>query len=161
SLANNTPSAANVPAYADIVRERSILRQLLAAAGEISDAAYNPGERSAGEVLDFAEKRVFDISEQRARRRGGYEPIAALLTKAVDRIDRLYRTQGSVAGVPTGFTDLDEMTSGLQPADLVIIAARPSMGKTTLAMNIAENAALGHKVAVAVFSMEMPGTQLA
>ena len=161
SLANNTPSAANVPAYADIVRERSILRQLLSAAGDISDAAYNPGERSAGEVLDYAEKQVFDISEQRARRRGGYEPIAALLTKTVDRIDQLYRTQGTVIGVPTGFTDLDEMTSGLQSSDLVIIAARPSMGKTTLAMNIAENAALGHKVPVAVFSMEMPGTQLA
>jgi replicative DNA helicase len=161
ALANNTPSAANVPAYANIVRERSILRQLLATASEISETAYSPGERSAGEVLDFAEKRIFDISEQRTRRRGSYEPIAALLTKTVDRIDQLYRTQGSVTGVPTGFTDLDERTSGLQPADLVIIAGRPSMGKTALAMNIAENAAVGHKLPVAIFSMEMPGTQLA
>jgi replicative DNA helicase len=161
SLANNTPSAANVLAYADIVRERSILRQLLHATADISDAAYDPGDRTAGEVLDFAEKRVFDISESRARRRGGYEPIAALLTKTVDRIDQLYRTQGAVTGVPTGFTDLDDKTSGLQASDLIVIAGRPSMGKTTLAMNIAENAAVGHKIPVAIFSMEMPGTQLA
>ena len=161
SLANNTPSAANVPAYADIVRERSILRQLLAAAHDISEAAYNPGGRTALEVLDYAEKRIFDISEKRARRRGSYEPIASLLTKTVDRIDQLYRTQGTVTGVPTGFTDLDEKTSGLQKSDLIIIAGRPSMGKTTFAMNIAENAAVGHKIPVAVFSMEMPGTQLA
>jgi len=129
SLANNTPSAANVAAYAEIVRERSILRQLLNATGEISDAAYNPGDRSAGQVLDFAEKRVFDISESRARRRGGYEPIASLLTKTVDRIDELYRKQGAITGVATGFTDLDDKTSGLQPSDLVVIAGRPSMGK--------------------------------
>ncbi len=161
SLANNTPSAANVPAYADIVRERSVLRQLLGAANDISETAYNPGERTASEVLDFAEKRIFDISEQRSRRRGGYEPMASILTKTVDRIDELYRTQGSVTGVPTGFTDLDDKTSGLQPSDLIIIAGRPSMGKTTLAMNIAENAAVGHKLPVAIFSMEMPGTQLA
>jgi len=161
SLANNTPSAANVPAYADIVRERSILRQLLAACHDISEAAYNPGGRTALEILDYAEKRIFDISEKRARRRGGYEPIASLLTKTVDRIDQLYRTQGTVTGVPTGFTDLDEKTSGLQKSDLIIIAGRPSMGKTTFAMNIAENAAVGHKIPVAVFSMEMPGTQLA
>ncbi len=161
SLANNTPSAANVAAYAEIVRERSILRQLLHATGEISDAAYNPGDRSANQVLDYAEKRVFDISESRARRRGGYEPIASLLTKTVDRIDELYRKQGAITGVATGFTDLDEKTSGLQPSDLVVIAGRPSMGKTTLAMNIAENAAVGHKIPVAIFSMEMPGTQLA
>jgi len=161
SLANNTPSAANVAAYAEIVRERSILRHLLHATGEISDAAYNPGDRSANQVLDYAEKRVFDISESRARRRGGYEPIASLLTKTVDRIDELYRKQGAITGVATGFTDLDEKTSGLQPSDLVVIAGRPSMGKTTLAMNIAENAAVGHKIPVAIFSMEMPGTQLA
>jgi len=161
SLANNTPSAANVAAYAEIVRERSILRQLLQATGEISDAAYSPGDRSASQVLDYAEKRVFDISEGRARGRGGYEPIAALLTKTVDRIDELYRKQGDITGVATGFSDLDEKTSGLQPSDLIIIAGRPSMGKTTLAMNIAENAAVGHKIPVAIFSMEMPGTQLA
>jgi replicative DNA helicase len=161
SLANNTPSAANVSAYADIVRERSVLRQLLGAAHDISETAYNPGERTASEVLDVAEKRIFDISEQRSRKRGGFEPIASILTKTVDRIDELYRTQGSITGVATGFTDLDDKTSGLQPSDLIIIAGRPSMGKTTLAMNIAENAAVGHKLPVAIFSMEMPGTQLA
>ena len=161
ALANNTPSAANVAAYADIVRERSILRQLLQTATDISETAYNPDGRTAGEVLDLAEKRIFDISEQGARRRGGYEPISSLLTKTVDRIDELYRSPGSITGVATGFTDLDDKTSGLQPSDLVIIAGRPSMGKTTLAINIAENAAVGHKIPVAIFSMEMPGTQLA
>jgi replicative DNA helicase len=161
SLANNTPSAANVAAYADIVRERSILRQLLNVARDVTETAYNPEGRSAGEVLDLAEKKIFDISEQRARRRGGVESIATILTKTVDRIDELYRTQGSITGVPTGFTDLDDKTSGLQPSDLVIIAGRPSMGKTTLAINMAENAAVGHKIPVAIFSMEMPGTQLA
>ncbi|MFL6649852.1 MAG: replicative DNA helicase [Sulfurifustaceae bacterium] len=161
ALANNTPSAANVPAYADIVRERSILRQLITTANDVSEAAYNPGERNADEVLDFAEKRIFDINENRARKRGGFQPIASILTQTVDRIDQLYRTHGTVTGVPTGFTDLDDKTSGLQPSDLIIIAGRPSMGKTTLAMNIAENAAVGHKLPVAIFSMEMPGTQLA
>lgn len=161
ALANNTPSAANVPAYADIVRERSILRQLLNASNDISDNVYNPGERTAGQVLDYAEKRIFDISEQRARKRGGYEPISSILTETVNRIDELYRKQGSVTGVSTGFTDLDEKTSGLQPSDLIIIAGRPSMGKTTFSMNIAENAAVGNKIPVAIFSMEMPGTQLA
>ena len=161
SLANNTPSAANVPAYADIVRERSVLRQLLGAARDISDTAYNPDGRSAGEVLDIAEKRIFDISEQRARGRSGVQHIASILTKTVDRIDELYRAQGSITGVATGFTDLDDKTSGLQPSDLIIVAGRPSMGKTTLAINMAENAAVGRKVPVAIFSMEMPGTQLA
>jgi len=160
SLANNTPSAANITAYADIVRERSILRQLVQAAGDIGDSAYHPEGRSAPELLDQAEKRIFDISEKGARR-GGFEPIHALLTKAVDRIDTLFRSQSAITGVPTGFSDLDDMTSGLQGSDLIIIAGRPSMGKTTLAMNIAENAAVGQKLKVAVFSMEMPGTQLA
>lgn len=160
SLANNTPSAANVAAYADIVRERSILRQLLGAARDISDSAYNTDGRSAGEVLDVAEKKIFDISEQRARNRGGVRHIASILTQTVDRIDQLYRAQGSITGVATGFSDFDDKTSGLQPSDLIIIAGRPSMGKTTLAINMAENAAVGHKVPVAIFSMEMPGTQL-
>ncbi|MBI3900236.1 MAG: replicative DNA helicase [Gammaproteobacteria bacterium] len=161
SLANNTPSAANIVAYADIVRERSILRQLLNAARDISDTAYSPDGRTASEVLDLAEKRIFDINEQSAKRRGGFERISSILTKTVDRIDELYRRQGSITGVSTGFTDLDDKTSGLQPSDLIIIAGRPSMGKTTLAINMAENAAVGHGVPVAIFSMEMPGTQLA
>ncbi|OGI42346.1 MAG: replicative DNA helicase [Candidatus Muproteobacteria bacterium RBG_16_65_31] len=161
TLANNTPSAANIVAYAEIVRERSIMRQLLQAAGDIGNATYSPEGRTAKELLDLAEKRIFDISEAGAHRRGAFERINALLTRAVDRIDTLFRSQSSITGVPTGFTDLDNMTSGLQAADLIIIAGRPSMGKTSLAMNIAENAAVGHKLPVAVFSMEMPGTQLA
>lgn len=161
SLANNTPSAANIAAYADIVRERSILRQLLQAASDISNSTYSTEGRSAGELLDLAEKRIFDISENGARRRGGFEPIKSLLAKTVDRIDLLYQSQNAITGVATGFNDLDEKTSGLQPSDLIIVAGRPSMGKTTLAMNMAENAAVGHKIPVAIFSMEMPGTQLA
>ncbi|OGI45655.1 MAG: replicative DNA helicase [Candidatus Muproteobacteria bacterium RBG_16_65_34] len=160
SLANNTPSAANIAAYAAIVRERAIMRSLVEAAGDISGAAYSPEGRNAAELLDFAEGRILEISEL-GPRRGEFQPINRLLSQAVDRIDALYRSESSITGVPTGFTDLDEMTSGLQAADLIIIAGRPSMGKTSLAMNIAENAAVGHKAPVAVFSMEMPGTQLA
>jgi len=161
SLANNTPSAANVKAYAGIVRERSIMRSLGNAAREISDSIYSPEGRSAAELLDKAEQRILDISEQGARRQGGFQPIKHLLTKAVDRIDELYKSDSALTGTPTGFSDLDDMTSGLQPSDLIILAGRPSMGKTSLAMNIAENAAVGHQKKVAVFSMEMPGEQLA
>lgn len=161
SLANNTPGSANIAAYAEIVRERSIVRQLVEAASDIANSAYIPEGRSAAELLDHAEKQILDISEKGARRRGGFEPINTLLTVAVDRIDALYRSKSSITGVPTGFTDLDEMTSGLQPSDLVVIAGRPGMGKTALAMNIVENAAVGQKLPVAVFSMEMPGSQLA
>ena len=160
ALANNTPSAANIAAYAAIVRERSVLRELLRATADISEATYAPQRRSAQELIDYAEKRIFDISEK-GHRRGEFQPINRLLSQAVDRIDQLYRSTSPLTGVPTGFTDLDDMTSGLQAADLVIIAGRPSMGKTSLAMNVAENAAVGHKIPVAVFSMEMPGSQLA
>jgi replicative DNA helicase len=160
TLANNTPGAANIAAYANIVRERSVLRDLLRATSEISAATYAPDGRNARDLMDFAEKRIFEISEK-GNRRGEFQPINRLLSEAVDRIDQLYRSTSPLTGVPTGFTDLDEMTSGLQPADLVIIAGRPSMGKTSLAMNMAENAAVGHKIPVAVFSMEMPGSQLA
>ncbi len=160
SLANNTPSAANIAAYAAIVRERAILRRLIQASGEISAAAYSPEGRSALEVLDRAEERILEISET-GNRRGNFQPITALLSQAVERIDQLFRSDSPLTGVPTGFADLDEMTSGLQPGDLIIIAGRPSMGKTSLAMNIAENAAVGHKTPVAIFSLEMPGSQLA
>ena len=160
TLANNTPSAANIVAYAAIVRENSVMRELVRAASEIGNLVYSPDGRSATELLDIAEKRIFDINEK-GHRRGEFQPLNTLLSKAVDRIDQLFRSQSSITGVATGFNDLDDMTSGLQPSDLVIIAGRPSMGKTSLAMNIAENAAVGHKIPVAVFSMEMPGTQLA
>jgi replicative DNA helicase len=160
TLANNTPSAANIAAYGAIVRENAILRELIRASSDISTVAYRPEGRRAAELLDFAEARVMEISEK-GHRRGEFQPISRLLSLAVDRIDQLYRADSNITGVPSGFADLDDMTSGLQPADLIIIAGRPSMGKTTLAMNIAENAAIGHKVPVAVFSMEMPGSQLA
>jgi replicative DNA helicase len=160
SLANNTPSAANIAAYAAIVRERAILRRLIQASGEISAAAYGTEGRSAQEILDRAEERILQISET-GNRRGNFQPISSLLSQAVERIDQLFRSDSPLTGVPTGFTDLDNMTSGLQPGDLVIIAGRPSMGKTSLAMNVAENAAVGHKIPVAIFSLEMPGSQLA
>ncbi|MHB8535447.1 MAG: replicative DNA helicase [Sulfuricaulis sp.] len=160
SLANNTPGVANIVAYAAIVRESSVMRELARAASDIGNAVYTPEGRSANELLDLAEKRIFDISEK-GHRRGEFQPLNTLLGKAVDRIDELFRSKSSITGVATGFTDLDEMTSGLQASDLIIIAGRPSMGKTSLAMNMAENAAVGHKIPVAVFSMEMPGTQLA
>ncbi len=161
SLANNTPSAANIGAYANIVRERAILRNLIHTATRIAGSAYSPEGRSASDILDFAERSIFDISEQGAHRRGGFAPIKTLLTKAVDRIDTLFRSESAITGVSTGFKDLDDMTSGLQPGDLVIVAGRPSMGKTSLAMNIAETTAVGGKLPVAIFSMEMPGEQLA
>lgn len=160
ALANNAPGAANIAAYAAIVRERSVLRKLIEVSAEISSQAYNPEGRGAAELLDLAEKRILDIAEK-GRGANAFAPINKLLSEAIERIDALYRSNSSITGVPTGFTDLDEMTSGLQPSDLVIIAGRPSMGKTSLAMNVAENAAVGHKIPVAVFSMEMPGAQLA
>jgi replicative DNA helicase len=161
SLANNTPSAANISAYANIVRERALLRNLIHASNRIAQSAYHTEGRSAGDVLDFAEKSIFDISEQGAHRRGGFTPLKTLLTSAVDRIDELFRSESPITGISTGFKDLDDMTSGLQRGDLIIVAGRPSMGKTSLAMNIAENAAVGTKAPVAIFSMEMPGEQLA
>lgn len=161
ALANNTPSAANIVAYADIVRERSVTRQLIQVANAIGNSAYSPNGRSAVDLLDFAEKSIFDISEKGAHRRGGFQPMKTLLTAAVNRIDKLYHSSSSITGVSTGFGDLDQMTSGLQPADLVIVAGRPSMGKTSFAMNMAEEVAVGQKLPVAIFSMEMPGEQLA
>lgn len=160
TLAKNTPSTANVTAYAEIVRERSVMRHLLSVAGDISRAVYEPEGRSTVELLDFAERNIFAISEMGSRS-GGFQPLTKLLSIAVERIDKLYQSDSPISGLPTGFTDLDGMTSGLQDADLVIVAGRPSMGKTSLAMNIAENVAVGQKLPVAIFSMEMPGEQLA
>lgn len=159
-LANNTPSVANVTAYAEIVREKSVQRQLIGVAGEIADAAYRPGDREVSDLLDFAETKVFSIAEQTATE-GGPEAMQSVMVRAVERIDALFHRGSAITGLPTGLTDLDELTSGLQPADLVIIAGRPSMGKTVLAMNIAEYAALEIKKPVLVFSMEMPADSLA
>ena len=161
NLASNTPSTANILNYARIVRERSILRSLISAANEISDTAYTPEGKTPREVLDHAEKLVFDISEHDGRRRQGFTAIQELLTRSVDHIEELYESKETVTGMPTGFTDLDEMTAGLQRGDLVVVAGRPSMGKTAFAMNVAEFVALEKNRPVAVFSMEMPGEQLA
>ncbi len=159
-LAKDTPSAANVMAYAKIVRFNSVLRQLIHAGTEIADLAYNPGNRKDNEILDEAERRVFEIAEQLVRG-GGFREIKSLLVTAIDRIDRLYNSDERITGLATGFPDFDEMTSGLQKSDLIIVAGRPSMGKTSFATNIAENVSVETQRPVAIFSMEMPGEALA
>ena len=163
SLSLNTPSAANIRRYAEIVRERAIMRQLATAGAEISDSAYNPSGRDAAQLIDEAESKVFHIAEAGARSKQGFVKIDPLLTETVERIDMLYsrENKNDVIGLATGYVDLDRMTSGLQAGELIIIAARPSMGKTALAMNIVEHVALELKKAAAVFSMEMSGSQLA
>jgi replicative DNA helicase len=160
TLARDTPSAANVRSYAEIVRERAILRQLIAAGGEIASSALESSGRTATELVDEAERRVFEIAERGTRSRTGFQSVKEILPATVDRLDSLHQNPGQLTGVATGFTDLDRMTTGLQPGDLVVIAGRPSMGKSTLAVNIAENAAVGHGVPSAVFSMEMSAEQL-
>uniref|UniRef100_UPI002FBF0387 replicative DNA helicase n=1 Tax=Methylovulum miyakonense TaxID=645578 RepID=UPI002FBF0387 len=160
-LAKNTPSAANIVTYANIVRDRSVLRQLIHVGTGIADSAFNPEGRETSELLENAEREVFKIAEQKQRGQGGFIPIKALLAKAVDRIETLFEQDGNITGAATGFTDFDQLTSGLQPADLIIVAGRPSMGKTTIAMNMAENIAIKSDMPVAVFSMEMPGDALA
>ena len=159
-LANNTPSAANIKAYANIIRERSVLRSLIHVGGEISSSAFNPDGRDSHELLDNAERMVFEIAEQGAKGQGGFTAIKDVLTQVVDRIDLLFQQDNPLTGVPTGFNDFDEMTSGLQGGDLIIVAGRPSMGKTTFAMNIAEYVAVTNEKPVAVFSMEMPAGSL-
>ena len=165
ALVENVPTAANIRRYAEIVRERAILRRLASAGGEIADTAYNPLGRSVREILDQAETRVFEIAEHGARGQQGFQELRPLLTQVVERIELLFARENpsDVTGVPTGFTDLDRLTSGLQEGDLVVIAGRPSMGKTALALNIAEYIALSSKVKrpVGLFSMEMGATQLA
>jgi replicative DNA helicase len=158
-LAKNTPSAANIRAYAKAVRERATLRSMIAVAGNIADSAYNPEGRSAEDLLDEAERNIMQISESRPKMTGP-EAINPLLKKAVDRIDELFHSGDSITGLATGFMDLDQRTSGLQKADLVILAARPSMGKTAFAINIAEHATLNQNKPVVVFSMEMPADQI-
>jgi replicative DNA helicase len=161
-LVRETPSAANVRAYAEIVRERSTLRQLISVGGEIAASAYNPEGRDAGEILDEAERRVFEIAESRNKTGSGFVPLRDDLGAVIDRLDMLAQNKGQLTGLSTGFTRLDEMTAGLQKGDLIVVAGRPSMGKTTFALNIAENAAFGpQKAKVGVFSMEMSREQLA
>jgi len=163
TLAQNTPSAANIRRYAEIVRERSVLRRLVTAGDEIATSALNPAGRETKQILDEAETKVFQIAEEGARGRQGFQEIQPLLTKVVERIQELFERAdpSDVTGVPTGFTDLDSKTSGFQPGDLVIIAGRPAMGKTSLALNIGEHVAIDKGMPVAVFSMEMGAGQLA
>ncbi len=161
TLARDTPSAANIRAYADIVRERSLLRKLIRVGGEIAASAFESDGREAHELVDDAERRVFEIAESGRKTGSGFTPLREVLGPTIDRLDMLHQSQGRLTGVSSGFAELDRMTAGLQPGDLIVIAGRPSMGKTTLALNVAENAAIGANVPVAVFSMEMSREQLA
>lgn len=155
-LVEKTPGAANIRAYASIVRERAVLRQLVEVSGNIADAAFNPQGRTSADILDDAESRIFQIAESRSHQSGGPQSINPVLTKALTRIEELFESDASITGMTTGFKDLDGMTSGMQPSDMVIVAGRPSMGKTTFAMNLVENALLRTGKPVLVFSMEMP-----
>lgn len=161
ALAKDAPGSANLKAYADIVRERSVLRQLIRTGNEIASTGFAPEGRSVSELLEVAEQQVFEIAEKGSRGKKGFVGIKKLLNQAVDRIDSLFHSDKSLTGIPTGLDRFDSMTSGLQRGDLVIVAGRPSMGKTSFAMNLAEHAAIREKVPTAVFSMEMSGEQLA
>jgi replicative DNA helicase len=160
SLAKNTPSSANIAAYADIVRKRSVLRQLIEVGGEITESGFTL-DGQPEQLLDDAERKVFAIAER--GNRGGIGPvvISEVLARTVDRIDALFHAKSSITGISSGFTDFDRMTSGLQPSDLIVVAGRPSMGKTTFAMNIAEHSAMKMEKPILIFSMEMPSESLA
>lgn len=158
-LARNIPSVANIRAYAQIVRERATLRQLISASNDIADSAYQPKGRSGDEILDEAERVIFQIAEGRPKT-GGPEGINDILAKTVDRIDELFNSKNELTGISTGYTDLDKKTNGLQQSDLIIIAGRPSMGKTSFAMNLVENAALRTEKVVLVYSLEMPAESI-
>ena len=160
-LAGGVASAVNIAAYADIVRERAIARHLISVGSNIADSGFHPQGRPIAELLDAAESQVFEIAERGARARSGFSAIKDLLPTVVERLDALYRSGTAMTGVSTGFTDLDRMTSGMHPAELIIVAGRPSMGKTSFAMNMVESVAIRARQPVAVFSMEMPAEQLA
>jgi len=159
-LASNTPSAANVRAYAEIVRERSILRQLVDVGAEITSGAFASDGRNSRELLEEAERKVFAIADQDLRTGASFVAIQEAIREAIEKLQELAEHEGDITGIPTGFKDFDAKTAGLQDSDLIIVAGRPSMGKTTLAMNIAENAAIKHEKPVAIFSMEMSAQQL-
>ncbi|MGP1923436.1 MAG: replicative DNA helicase [Arsenophonus sp. NEOnobi-MAG3] len=160
-LAKNTPSVANINAYANIVRERAVVRDMIAVANEIADAGYDPQGRTSEELLDLAESRVFQIAEIRANKDDGPKGIEEILSETVEKIEQLYqKPHDGVTGVSTGYQDLDRKTAGLQNSDLIIIAARPSMGKTTFAMNLCEHAAMTEEKPVLIFSLEMPANQI-
>ena len=161
SLAQYVPSASNIRRYAEIVRERGILRKLVTASDEIATNAFNTQGRPVDKILDEAEQKIFNIGEEGARNKQGFQAMETLVVDLLDRVQEMSENQNDVTGVPTGFYDLDRLTSGLQPGDLVVLAARPSMGKTAFAINIAEHVALKEGLPVAVFSMEMGASQLA
>mgnify|MGYP003482407153 FL=1 len=162
-IANNTPSAANIRRYAEIVHERAVLRRLVTVGDEIASSALNPAGKDVKQLLDQAEQKVFEIAESGARTSQGFVSIDPLLGQVVDRIQELYDQKGDsgVTGVPTGFVDLDRMTAGLQPGDMIVVAGRPSMGKTAFALNIVEHVGVELGLPVAIFSLEMSGPQLA
>ncbi|MGB5292795.1 MAG: replicative DNA helicase, partial [Lysobacterales bacterium] len=159
-LANNTPSAANVGAYADIVREKSILRNLIDVGAAITTSAFTSDGRESKTLLEEAERLVFAIADKGSRGGSGFVSVQDSLKEAMEKIEELNAFEGDIPGIPTGYMDFDRLTAGLQPSDLIIVAGRPAMGKTTFAMNIAENAAIKHGKSVAVFSMEMASLQL-
>ena len=159
-LANNTPSAANVGAYADIVREKSILRNLIDVGAAITTSAFASDGRESKTLLEEAERLVFAIADKGSRGGSGFVSVQDSLKEAMAKIEELNAFEGDITGIPTGYLDFDRLTAGLQPSDLIIVAGRPAMGKTTFAMNIAENAAIKHGKTVAVFSMEMASLQL-
>ena len=161
SLVRDTPGAGNIRRYAEIIRERAVLRDLIRVGNEISASGYRPEGREISDLVDQAEQRVFEIAERGERPGTGYVRIGDRLTAVVDRLDILHQSSGSITGIPTGFNKFDELTAGLQPGDLIVVAGRPSMGKTSLAVNLAENAAFGHQMPVAIFSMEMSVDQIA
>ncbi|SEJ30778.1 replicative DNA helicase [Variovorax sp. OK605] len=161
SLAQYVPSASNIRRYAEIVRERSILRKLVSASDEIATNAFNPQGKAVDKILDEAEQKIFNIGEEGTRMKQGFQSMDALVVELLDRVTEMAENPNDITGVRTGFHDFDKMTSGLQPGDMIVLAARPSMGKTSLAINIAEHVALEEGLPVAVFSMEMGASQLA
>ena len=161
SLAQYVPSAGNIRRYAEIVRERSILRKLVTASDEIATNAFNPKGRPVAAILDESEQKIFNIGEEGSRMKQGFQSMDTLVVSLLDRVQEMADNPNDVTGVPTGFYDLDRMTAGFQAGDLIVLAARPSMGKTALAINIAEHVALHEGLPVAVFSMEMGAAQLA
>ena len=161
SLAQYVPSASNIRRYGEIVRERAILRKLVTASDEIATTAFSPKGRPVAQILDEAEQKIFHIGEEGSRMKQGFQSMNSLVVDLLDRVEEMSQNPNDITGVPTGFHDFDRMTSGMQPGDLIVLAARPSMGKTALAINIAENVAVQEGLPVAVFSMEMGASQLA
>ena len=158
-LVDGTPGASNVAAYAGIVRDRSIVRQLIGAVNRVAEKAFMPEGRSGEDLLDYAEKEVFDISESRLHN-DGPQAIRPLVERAVQRVDELYKNKGKITGLATGFADLDKKTAGLQKSDLIVVAGRPAMGKTSLVMNMVEHAVMQSQAPTLMFSLEMPADQL-